>query len=100
MILMIDPELGKPMVVAPSICIKNLLLNLVEFDVIYIYQVSKKRTISQESISTLHRDFSFIACTSDVLHPSRAYMLNELGPLRWAYLYSEYIKERLAAKHV
>ena len=51
-------------------------------------------------MSTLHKNLTFIACTSDVLHPSRAYMLNEPGPPRWAYLYIEYIKERLAANHV
>ena len=50
-------------------------------------------------MSTLTKNLTFITCTSDVLHPSRAYMLNELGPPRWAYLYIEYIKERLAAKH-
>ena len=66
---------------------------------VYIYQVSKMRTISQESMSTLQKNLSFIACTSDVLHPSRVYMLNELGPSRWAYPYIEYIKERLAAEH-
>ena len=38
--------------------------------------MSKKTTISQESMSTLHKNLTFIACTLDVLHPSRAYMLN------------------------
>ena len=54
---------------------------------IYIYKVSKKTTISQESMSTLHKNLTFICLYSNVLHPSRAYMLNELGPPRWAYLY-------------
>ena len=36
---MIDPESGEPMV-APSICVKNLLLNLVEFDVMVIPMAS------------------------------------------------------------
>ena len=40
----IDPESGEPMV-APSICVKNLLLNLVEFDVMVIPMASSMHSV-------------------------------------------------------